>query len=225
MNVNNRLMLTSINSGVYTRAMTVAKPAPTRRSEILSSAAKLFAARGYHGVSISELGRALGLTGPALYRHFRNKEALLAEMLLDISQRLLTEGRQRAADAASPAEALSALLDWHIGFALDEPALITVHERELDNVPEPHRREIRRLQRAYTEEWVQILQLLHPDTPKDHLRAATHAIFGLLNSTPRSASGLDRHAMTMLLHTLATRALSGSLGPPMTSAQRGHSGR
>lgn len=191
--------------------MTAATTLATRRSEILSAAAELFAQRGYHGVSINDLGGAVGLTGPALYRHFRGKEALLAEMLLDISERLLTEGRRRVADAAGPSDALSALLHWHIEFVLGSPALITVHERELDNVPEPQHREIRRLQRAYAEEWVQILRRVNPGSPKDRARAATHAVFGLLNSTPRSAGELDRDAMALLLYSMADGALAGAL--------------
>ncbi|MCW2889435.1 MAG: hypothetical protein QOE54_977 [Streptosporangiaceae bacterium] len=190
----------------------MAEPAPSytspRRAEILAAAAELFARRGYHGVSIGELGRAVGLTGPALYRHFRGKDAVLAEMLLDISERLLTEGSRRAAAATGPAQALEALLRWHVAFALDNPALITVHERELDNVPEPQRREIRRVQRAYVEEWVRVLRHLDRALAVDRARAAVHATFGLLNSTPHSAGGLDRDAMAALLHAMATTALT-----------------
>ena len=184
-------------------------PANPRRTEILGAAAELFARRGYRGVTIGDLGRAVGLTGPALYRHFRNKETVLAEMLLDISERLLAEGRRRAA-AEDPAEALDALLRGHIAFALDEPALITVHERELDNVPDAERHRIRRLQRAYVEEWVTVLRRLHPGEPADRARAAVHACFGLINSTPHSASDLNREAMASLLHAMAHAALSAS---------------
>ncbi|MEV5707540.1 TetR/AcrR family transcriptional regulator [Actinoallomurus sp. NPDC052274] len=183
---------------------------PTRRLEILSAAAELFARRGYHGVSIGDLGRAVGLTGPALYRHFRGKEALLVEMLVDISERLLTEGRRRVAAADTPDVALDALLRWHIDFALDNPALITVHVRELGNVPQPERREIRRLQRAYAEEWVRVLLLMHPTAAEDRARAATHAMFGLLNSTPHSTGELNRDTMATLLHAMATDALTGA---------------
>ncbi|WP_242902233.1 SACE_7040 family transcriptional regulator [Actinomadura terrae] len=177
-----------------------------RRAEILAAAAELFARRGYHGASIGDLGRAVGLTGPALYRHFSGKEAVLAEMLLDISERLLAEGLRRAA-IADPGRALDSLLRWHIAFALDNPALITVHERELDNVPEPERHRVRRLQRAYVEEWVAVLRRLRPGLPDDSTRAAVHACFGLLNSTPRSATGLDRADMAGLLHAMARNAL------------------
>ncbi|MFG2000838.1 TetR/AcrR family transcriptional regulator [Spirillospora sp. NPDC048911] len=180
---------------------------PTRRAEILAAAADLFARRGFHGASIGDVGRAVGLTGPALYRHFSGKEAVLAEMLLDISQRLHAEGLRRAAEP-EPGRALDALLHWHIAFALDNPALITVHERELDNVPEAQRHEIRRLQRAYVEEWVRVLRRLRPGLPEDRTRAAVHACFGLLNSTPYSAAALDRDAMASLLHTMARSALT-----------------
>ncbi|GAA2610637.1 TetR/AcrR family transcriptional regulator [Actinomadura fulvescens] len=180
---------------------------PTRRTEILAAAAELFARRGFHGASIGDVGRAVGLTGPALYRHFSGKEAVLAEMLLDISRRLHAEGLRRAAEPEA-ARALDALLRWHIAFALDNPALITVHERELDNVPETQRHEIRRLQRAYVEEWVRVLRRLRPGLPEDRTRAAVHACFGLLNSTPYSAAALDREAMAGLLHTMARSALT-----------------
>ncbi|OLT26946.1 TetR family transcriptional regulator [Actinomadura sp. CNU-125] len=175
---------------------------------MLAAAAELFARRGYHGTSIGDVGRAVGLTGPALYRHFRGKEAVLAEMLLDISERLLAEGA-RAADP-DPSRALDALLRWHIAFALDNPALITVHERELDNVPEDQRHRVRRLQRAYVEKWVTVLRRRTPALPDDRTRAAVHACFGLLNSTPRSAAGLDRAAMGDLLHAMARSAFDGA---------------
>lgn len=184
-----------------------ASAAHPRRAEILAAAAELFARRGYHGASIGDLGRAVGLTGPALYRHFRGKEAVLAEMLLDISGRLRADGARRAADP-DPDRALDALLRGHIAFSLDNPALITVHERELDNVPEPQRHEIRRLQRAYVEEWVAVLRRLRPGLADDRTRAAVHACFGLLNSTPRSAAALDRAAMGDLLHGMARAALT-----------------
>ncbi|GII62422.1 TetR family transcriptional regulator [Sphaerisporangium krabiense] len=180
-----------------------------RRREILDAAAGLFAARGFHGTSIEEIGAAVGVSGPALYRHFSGKESLLAEMLLDVSERLRGAAVERVTAAGAAGEALDALIGGQIDFALDHPALITVHDRELGNVPEPSRRQIRRLQRLYVEEWVTVLTELYPDVPPPELRAATHAVFGLLNSTPHSAGELPRAAMAALLRRLALAALSG----------------
>lgn len=181
-----------------------------RREEILSAAAALFARRGFHGVSIDDIGAAAGLSGPGIYRHFPGKEAVLSQMLLDISERLLDEGGRRAAAAADAEDALDALLRWHIGFALGQPDLITVQSRELANVPEPARRQIRRLQRLYVEEWVTVLSEMSPPASPDRLRAAVHAMFGLLNSTPHSASELPADAAAELLHGMARAALTAA---------------
>lgn len=161
----------------------------TRRGEILDVAAVLFAERGYHGVSIDDLGAAVGMSGPGIYRHFASKEDVLAQMLLGISQRLHDEGARCVTSAASAAEALDALLRSHVAFSLSRPALIVVHGRELANVPEPARRQIRRLQRLYVEEWVGVLTELLPGVPQGRLRTAAHAAIGLLNSTPYALSG------------------------------------
>ncbi|SDG05615.1 DNA-binding transcriptional regulator, AcrR family [Sinosporangium album] len=184
----------------------------SRRAEILDAAATLFAARGFHGVSIEDIGGAVGVSGPALYRHFSGKDALLAEMLLNVSQRLRASAAEVVTGAGSAEQMLDTLIAGQIAFALSEPALITVHDRELGNVPEPERRAIRRLQRLYAEEWVTVLAELYPRCPAADLRAAAHAVFGLLNSTPHSAGDLPRETMAPLLHRMARAALSAIVG-------------
>jgi AcrR family transcriptional regulator len=228
-------MLTNTNIGVYDGTMTsdteprpaVSRPARartgTRRDEILDAAAGLFAERGYHGVSIDDIGAAVGMSGPGIYRHFASKEDVLSQMLLRISHELLDEGSRRVVAAPSAAVALEALLRWHADFALSRPALITVQERELGNVPEPARRQIRRLQRLYVEEWVTVLSEVLPGASQARLRTATHAAFGLLNSTPyaigkHGAADLGTEAMAELLRAMAHAALLAAAGPAVLSA-------
>ena len=125
---------------------------PTRREQILDAAAELFARYGFHGVGIDDIGKAVGISGPALYRHFRSKDAMLAEMLTGISERLLVGGRQRVT-TGDPRRTLDRLVRWHVEFALTNPSLITVQLRDLDSVAEPERRKVRELQRSYVEVW------------------------------------------------------------------------
>jgi AcrR family transcriptional regulator len=186
----------------------VSRPTGERRTAILGAAAELFAERGFRGVTIDDLGRAVGTTGPALYRHFPGKEALLGEVLVDISDRLARQGEELVTAARGPREALERLLRGHIAFALDEPALITVHDREIGHLTETDRRRVRRLQRGYVEQWVGVLADLRPDDSRAVLRAAVHAAFGLLNSTPHSRGGLGRREMADLLLTMGTAALT-----------------
>ncbi|RZI89005.1 MAG: TetR/AcrR family transcriptional regulator, partial [Microbacterium sp.] len=70
-----------------------------RHRSLLRAAARLFAEKGFSGVSLEELGSAVGVSGPAVYRHFANKQALLAEILIGVSERLLTGGREVATRA------------------------------------------------------------------------------------------------------------------------------
>ncbi|AOP45753.1 SACE_7040 family transcriptional regulator [Streptomyces lydicus] len=185
--------------------------APTsRREQILKEAARLFAERGFHGVGVDEIGAAVGISGPGLYRHFAGKDAMLAELLVGISERLLDGGRMRVAEGGDDPEAvLRALIDGHIDFALDDRPLITVHDRELDRLREVDRKRVRQLQRQYVELWVDVVRQVHPGPSEPRVRAAVHAVFGLLNSTPhlgRPGSLPGRTEMSELLHRLALGA-------------------
>lgn len=182
----------------------------SRREQILSVAAQLFARHGFHGVSIADLGAAVGVSGPALYRHFPGKEALLSEMLVGISEHLLAGGQARAATSDDPNEALEALVDFHLDFALREPELIVVQDRDLANLPPPVRRRVRRLQRTYVEIWVDTLRRIAPGMPAESARVAAHAAFGLLNSTPHAAS--KGGELAPLLRRMALAALRAAPG-------------
>ncbi len=188
---------------------------PSRREQILGVAAQLFAKHGFHGVSIADLGAAVGISGPALYRHFPGKDALLAEMLVGISEHLLAGGRERAAASNDPREVLAALVEFQAAFALREPELIVVQDRDLANLPPVARRQVRQLQRAYVEIWVDVLTRVHPGLPADSARVAAHGAFGLLNSTPHSARG-GRPDVAALLARMALAALTDLPGGEST---------
>lgn len=189
----------------------------SRREQILATAADLFAARGFHGVSVAEIGAACGMSGPALYKHFPSKDAVLAEMLVSISERLLSVGRERVAAATTPADALTALIDWHVDFALRHRALIVVQDRDWEALPADAREQVRTLQRTYVDLWATQIRAHHglPNTPDavSRTRAMAHAAFGLINSTPHSGL-LDDAAMARLLAGMAYAAVVRGLAEP-----------
>ena len=188
-------------------------PAPRRRSrrdEILEIAVGLFAARGYHGVSMDDIGSAAGVTGPALYHHFAGKEAMLVAALIPVSDSLLHGGKERVGRNHDNAEAaLTDLIEFHVEFALANPAVIALHLHELDRLPEEPRRQIRRLQRLYVEEWVGVLATLRPDLEPGEARVLAHSAFGLMNSTPFLGGEVDRRRRAALLRTATLHALIG----------------
>jgi AcrR family transcriptional regulator len=188
-------------------------PAPRRRSrrdEILEIAVGLFAARGYHGVSMDDIGSAAGVTGPALYHHFAGKEAMLVAALIPVSEGLLNGGKERVAQHPEDAKAaLVDLIEFHVEFALANPAVIALHLHELDRLPDEPRRQIRRLQRLYVEEWVTVLGTLRPELHAGEARVLAHSAFGLMNSTPFLGGEVDRHRRAVLLRAATVHALVG----------------
>jgi AcrR family transcriptional regulator len=166
-----------------------------RRLQLLAAAERLFAERGFLAVRLEDIGAAAGVSGPAIYRHFPNKESLLVELLVGISARLLAGAREvTAANNADPGAALDGLIDFHLDFALGEPDLIRIQDRDLAHLPDAAERQVRKAQRQYVEIWVGVLRQLKPQLVEADARLTAHAVFGLLNSTPHSMKSGDNSA-------------------------------
>lgn len=157
-----------------------------RRSQLIAAAERLVAERGYLAVRLEDIGAAAGVSGPAIYRHFPNKEALLVELLVGISTRLLAGATEVVASAEDPATALNGLIDFHLDFALGESDLIRIQDRDLGNLPPSAKRQVRKAQRQYVEIWVDVLRQVNTSLDETDARLMAHAVFGLLNSTPHS---------------------------------------
>ncbi len=134
-----------------------------RRAALLAAAARLFAERGYERVSLEELGAAAGVSGPAIYRHFPGKQAVLAAILVGASEGLLEGGRavvEREPDADA---ALAELVAFHLDFAIAQPDVIRVQDRDLDSLADDDRHHVRAVQRTYVDLWAGLLGRIHPD--------------------------------------------------------------
>jgi AcrR family transcriptional regulator len=163
-----------------------------RRAELLEAAARLMAERGFAGVTLEDIGRAVGVSGPAMYRHFASKTDLLDQMLVDVSQRLHDGGAEVVERGAGPAPTLRDLIRFHIDVLVTKPDLIAVQDRDLSSMTPTANHQVRSLQRRYVEQWVDVL-LAVADTDdtglsREEARVRVHAAFGLLNSSPRLPS-------------------------------------
>jgi AcrR family transcriptional regulator len=188
-----------------------------RRQALLSAAAALFAAEGFNRVSLEDLGAAAGVSGPAVYRHFAGKQAVLGALLLSVSQDLLDGGRRVVAESEGAAAALSGLVEFHVDFALSNPDVIRVQDQDFSNLAQDDQAEVRALQRNYVELWVEVLARVHVDTEAAELRMRAHASFGLINSTPHSVRTHGRRVAVKrarpLLESMALAALMAPTAP------------
>ncbi len=101
------------------------------RQQLLESATRLFASRGFYGASLANIADELGLTKQALLHHFGRKEKLYAEILSRISDRMLGCVEAARTDKEEPAEQLLAALLSVYELSLDSPHETRIIMREL----------------------------------------------------------------------------------------------
>jgi AcrR family transcriptional regulator len=159
-------------------------------------------------VSLEDIGTAVGVSGPAVYRHFAGKQALLGAVLVKVSQDLVSGGTRVSASADSDEERMRLLIRFHVDFALGNAEVIRVQDRDVAHLAEDDRAEVRRLQRAYIDLWIAALAPLI-GAAEDELRLRVQACFGLINSTPHSTrAAARRHSATAtVLAAMADAAL------------------
>ena len=192
----------------------MAAPVPTRTArgrrrheQLLDATAELVAARGFHAVGIVDIGAAAGVTGSAIYRHFRNKQEMLVALIERVVDELLSGARTAVDGAGDARTALEALVRAHVAFALRDRAVIKVYSQERDQLPDDDRRRLRRKQHVYAAIWSDVVSQLNVDQTDPEAAAAVHAVFGLINSVADFNSRVDDDRLAALLTRMALTSL------------------
>jgi AcrR family transcriptional regulator len=186
---------------------------PDRRAKILLAAGEQFARRGYHAVSLADIGAAAGIVGSGVYRHFTSKSAILVALLEQVLDRLLAQSDRVLAGEPDGAAQLAALVRGQAEFAVYDRYLVRLYQREVHTLPEADRHRLRRLQRHYVEEWVHLLAEQRPELDDSQARALVHAAIGAIQSVASYDSGLPAAQQVQLLGRAAQACLT-SAGPP-----------
>jgi AcrR family transcriptional regulator len=177
----------------------------TRDRQILRVAERLFFERSYGAVGVDAIGAEAGITGPAIYSHFRGKADILAALFDEAMDRMLVLAGPVRDD---PRAEVEQLIRASAEFALEKRELLTIYLREDRALNDEARRRFRRRQRAYVERWVDALEHLDPGRSRQELTSVAHAVIGLLMSVtqwPRDA--LRTEGLVDLLANLGTSAL------------------
>ncbi len=158
-----------------------------RHAEIIAAAAAMIADRGFHVTRLEDVGQVVGISGPGLYRYVTGKDDMLAQILVDISVRLV-DGARAVMDRARTEEweadrTLRELLSFHVEFAVTEPDRIRVQEREIGNLAPQQRDKVRSLQRMYMSMWVDALRRAKPELTESDARVRVQLAAGLINSS------------------------------------------
>jgi AcrR family transcriptional regulator len=182
------------------------------RADVVAAAGRLFAKRGYHGTSMRDLGRELGLLGSSLYAHVESKQDLLVEVVEE-GARLFEESAASALAEPGPAsDRLRALIAGHIDVVLDNPDVVRTFLNEARMLDEDHRSRVIAARDRYEESFREVIASgvaegsFRPDTDP---KIASIFILSILNAIerwyrPDGAIGRDE-----LVDRLSDFALSG----------------
>jgi AcrR family transcriptional regulator len=164
-------------------ARTQAEDYAERRGEIVAKAARLFAEKGFHGTSISQVAEACGTSKSLLYHYYASKEDILFDAMHDHVKALLDAAEDIAKAKLSPEEKLRQLTHRFMALYLTATANQRVLVNELRHLPNARRKVVVGIQRRLLDIVEEILTALRPDLARQPTlkRPATMLYFGMIN--------------------------------------------
>jgi TetR/AcrR family transcriptional regulator, cholesterol catabolism regulator len=183
-----------------------------RRSEVVATAAKLFAERGYDGTSISELTAATGLAAGGLYHYIEGKDDLLIAICDELLEPLLARAREIVAAQAPPVEQLRELLTAWVAHVVAHRHHMLVFTQERQAIErQPRWRRVRSQRKAFEKILDDVLARGEADgsmTFADR-RLSLLALLGMVNYTPQWVRPNGRLSATEIAEGYCALVLSG----------------
>lgn len=184
--------------------------ARNRKAEIVSAAAEFFAAQGFSGTGIDEIGARVGITGPAIYRHFKGKDALLAAVVMDTVEAFaVSDAAVEAGHEQMAAEAVAA--------ALDDPARLVTYMRERHRLVGEAKVGLARAERRLYRPWREAIRAANPGLDAEAIARRQRAVLTAMSAVAARPQSLGRPRLERLLVEAMVAVLCG---PPLDVGRR-----
>jgi AcrR family transcriptional regulator len=187
---------------------------PVTHATVRAAALQLFAERGYQLTTMMDIGAALGIRGPSLYKHVASKQDLLAEIMVETMTSLIA--RQRAAVVAGgpPDVQLRRAVEAHVRYHATHREDALVGNREIESLEEPARTHVVELRRTYEHGLRAIIEsgCATGDFATAHARLVSYAILDMgmgLASWYRPDGEYDIDALAYAYGNLAAQMVGG----------------
>jgi AcrR family transcriptional regulator len=201
------------------RSATSSRPRP-RRDQLAVIAAELFARQGYHNVSVNDIAAAAGMRGPAIYRHFPGKQAILDHILqvgLKNVLRIVDErlGPGAPSTPTDPAERLRGVFEDLAAHTIGHPEVGALWRRERRHLAGPQRSAIAGLMTRAADLIAGELRRLRPELTAADAELLAWAGASVLGSISDHRVRLPHATFERLLVTIAMNVLTAK---PLTTA-------
>lgn len=194
-----------------------------RKAQIALAAAELFCARGYHGVGVDEIAAAVGITGPAIYRHFPTKYAMLVHATRELggSVRAVVDAALNGDD--EPEQQLNRVLAGVAALSLEQRRVTGLYQWENRYLSVEHRAEFRHGFAALIERVSERVAAVRPELGCTEARLLTWAAFSALASLSTHRAPAARARATDLLRRAGWALLRADVPalPPTTPVPAG----
>lgn len=183
------------------------------RGDVVAAAGRLFAERGYHGTSMRDLGKELGLLGSSLYSHVESKQDLLVDVVGEGSRLFEASAAKATGHSGSAIEVLAALIDGHVEVVLNNLDIARTFLNEARMLDREHRARVIEARDHYEGAFREVLRVGAADGSfRDDVDPKTDTIFilSILNAVERwynPAGELNRADLVDKLTEFVQRAL------------------
>jgi AcrR family transcriptional regulator len=178
---------------------------PDRGAEILDTAIRLFAARGYQAVSLDDIGVELGMAGPSLLYYYAAKSDILVAAFARAT------GWLAAQRPAGQSRSLEDLTATYIDLAVRERLLFGVYVWEAVNLPPEAGRRIRSGLDSDIQAWCAALADIRPELTAGQRLALVHAARAVVHDVVRLGHWHDQPDMTIILRAVVSAVLAAPL--------------
>ncbi|MGH9103371.1 MAG: TetR/AcrR family transcriptional regulator [Acidimicrobiales bacterium] len=126
-------------------------PIGGRQLDAREAALTLFAERGYHGTTMNDIARALGIRAPSLYNHVRSKQDILREIMVSTTKALMAGYERATAGTDDPEAALRRAIEDFVRHHAGHHREALIGNREMSSLDEGTRAWVAAQRRAYAE--------------------------------------------------------------------------
>jgi len=162
-----------------------------RRQLILEAAIDLFHHNGYPATGVDDIGKAVDVSGPAIYRHFSSKEDILLEAIRLAADEVHAANNDARASGAESAVLLEDFIRAYAKVAIEQSALISVWTSEARHLNPARRSPMTKRLRAWRDEWVEVLQVVRPDVTTEQAVVLVGGAIGLITTVATSSAHHD----------------------------------
>jgi AcrR family transcriptional regulator len=193
------------------------------RNDVVRAAGRLFADKGYHGTSMRDLGRELGLHGSSLYSHISSKEDLLVDVVMRGAVLFESASSTATAGPGSSVDRLQALVAGHVDVVLDHIDEARTFLNEARALDDAHRSLVIEARDRYEGAFRSILTDGAADgsfSPDLDVRMAAIYVLSILNAVDRwyrSDGELDRPALVRSLMAFVLAGIGCGSSAPLPS--------